>query len=136
MEDLAPEYDRNNGLIQFLGIEKREKSIVELGGTEEQQQDLDFAKQARRVGKSLTDEEKLQAIAKAEAEKNGSFMSADSNGLDDKEIVQAEEETRTHNKRSQVSVEPYNEEEKEDELTLITENSQNLRCNVLNNRNT
>lgn len=127
MEDLAPEYDRNNGLIQFLGIEKREKSIVELGGTEEQQQDLDFAKQARRVGKSLTDEEKLQAIAKAEAEKNGSFMSADSNGLDDKEIVQAEEETRTHNKKSHVSVEPYNEEEKEDELTLITENESKSR---------
>ncbi len=126
LEDLDPEYDKNNGLIQFLGIEKREKSIIELGGTEEQQQDLDFAKKARRVGKSLTEEEKLKAIADAEAKKNGSIVSSDSDRIEDKETFQSEDETRTHKRKKQVSVEPY-VDEKEDDPTLTTGNEPKSR---------
>lgn len=133
LEDLAPEYDRNNGLIQFLGIEKREKSIIELGGTEEQQQDLDFGKQARRVGKSLTEEEMLQAIADAEAKKNGKVVSADSDGLADVEIFQTEAETKTHKRRNQVTVESYTDK-KEDEPTQITGNEYKNRNGIESNR--
>lgn len=129
LEDLAPEYDKNNGLIQFLGIEKREKSIIELGGTEEQQQDLDFGKQARRVGKSLTEEEMLQAIADAEAKKNGKVVSADSDGLADEEIFLTEAETKTQKRSNQVTVEPYTDEEEEDPTPITGSESKNRNGN-------
>ena len=70
LEDLAPEYNRNNGLVEFLGIEKREKSIIELGGTEEQQEQMDFGKRIKYlVGDELSEEEVIQAIIQAKAEK-------------------------------------------------------------------
>lgn len=70
LEDLDAEYDRNNGLIQFLGIEKREKSILELGGTEEQQEQLDLGKRVKQLaGDDLTEEEIIQVIANAKAQK-------------------------------------------------------------------
>lgn len=72
LEDLDPEYDRNNGLIQFLGIEKREKSIIELGGTEEQQEQMDLGKRIKNIaGNDLTEEEIIQALADAKAKKKG-----------------------------------------------------------------
>ncbi len=71
LEDLDPDYDRNNGLVQFLNIEKREKSIIELGGTKEQQDQMDFGKMAKEAAGDLTEEEILQALAKANAEKKG-----------------------------------------------------------------
>lgn len=49
LEDLDPEYNRNNGLVQFLGIEKREKSIIELGGTKEQQEQMDLGKRLQNL---------------------------------------------------------------------------------------
>ena len=70
LEDLDSEYDRNNGLIQFLGIEKREKSILELGGTEEQQEQLDLGKRVKQLaGDDLTEEEIIQALSYAKAQK-------------------------------------------------------------------
>ncbi|MGI6223273.1 MAG: sacsin N-terminal ATP-binding-like domain-containing protein [Prevotella sp.] len=70
LEDLNPGYDRNNGLIQFLGIEKKEKSIVELGGTQEQQNQMDLGKRIKSLaGDDLTEEEIIQAIAAAKAKK-------------------------------------------------------------------
>lgn len=70
LEDLDAEYDRNNGLIQFLGIEKREKSILELGGTEEQQEQLDLGKRVKQLaGDDLTEEEIIQALSYAKAQK-------------------------------------------------------------------
>lgn len=75
LEDLAPEYDRNNGLIQFLCIEKREKSIIELGGTEEQQEQLDLGKRIRNIaGNELTEDEIIQALAEAKARKQGKMI--------------------------------------------------------------
>lgn len=72
LEDLDPLYDRNNGLIQFLGIEKREKSIIELGGTKEQQEMLDFGKQLKRMfGDDLTIEEMIKALTEVKAKKSG-----------------------------------------------------------------
>lgn len=70
LEDLDSEYDCNNGLIQFLGIEKREKSILELGGTEEQQEQLDLGKRVKQLaGDDLTEEEIIQALSYAKAQK-------------------------------------------------------------------
>lgn len=70
LEDLDIEYDRNNGLIQFLGIEKREKSILELGGTEEQQEQLDLGKRIKQLaGDDLTEEEIIQALTNAKVQK-------------------------------------------------------------------
>lgn len=72
LEDLAPEYDSYNGLIQFLGIEKREKSILEMGGTEEQQEQMELGRKIKSaVGNELTDEEMLQALIDAKAKKMG-----------------------------------------------------------------
>lgn len=74
-EDLDPEYDRNNGLIQFLGIEKREKSIIELGGTEEQQEQMDLGRRLKNLaGDVLTEEEMIQVIAEARAKKKGELL--------------------------------------------------------------
>ncbi len=70
LEDLSPEYNLHNGLIQFLNIEKREKSIIELGGTKEQQEQLDLGKRVRQiVGDDFTDEEIYQALANLRAQK-------------------------------------------------------------------
>lgn len=58
LEDLAPEYNRNNGLIAFLGITLRpkEKSIKELGGTEKQQLQQEMGVIAEKYGVSSPDE--------------------------------------------------------------------------------
>ena len=65
LEDLAPEYNRNNGLVQFLNIEKREKSILELGGSKEQQEQMDLGKLVKSfAGDELTIDEIRQAIIK------------------------------------------------------------------------
>lgn len=70
LEDLAFEYNRDNGLIDFLSIETKEKSIIELGGTEKQQKQLDLGKKIQEAAEGeLTEEEAIQAIEKAKEEK-------------------------------------------------------------------
>ena len=70
LEVLAPEYDRNNGLIQFLKIEMQQKSIIELGGTEEQQKQQELGKQIEEAsGGVLTLQEAIQAINEAKNKK-------------------------------------------------------------------
>ena len=71
LEDLAPEYNRNNGLITFLGIQKRERPvIIEMGGTEEQQSSYDFGKSIKEeFGEDLSEDEIRMALLKARAEK-------------------------------------------------------------------
>lgn len=70
LEDLADEYNRNNGLIQFLGIEKREKTILELGGTEEQQATYELAKELKAVlGNDMSEEEALELLKSEVARK-------------------------------------------------------------------
>lgn len=71
LEDLSPEYNRNNGLIKFLGIQKRERPvIIEMGGTEEQQSNYDLGKSIKdEFGKDLSEEEIRMALMKAKAEK-------------------------------------------------------------------
>ena len=70
LEDLAPEYNRNNGLITFLGIQKRERPvIIEMGGTEEQQSSYDFGKSIKEeFGADLSEDEIRMALLKARAE--------------------------------------------------------------------
>ena len=70
LENLAPEYSRSNGLIEFLGIEKREKTIIELGGTEEQQEQMDLGKRIKSIiGDDVTEDELIKLITKFKAEK-------------------------------------------------------------------
>lgn len=66
LEDLAPEYDRNNGLIELLGIKKREKSIIEMGGTIEQQCQMNLGKIVQEFGFSP---EQLKEILRKEKAK-------------------------------------------------------------------
>lgn len=95
LEDLAPEYDRNNGLLHFLGIEKREKSIVELGGTEEQQANMEIGKRIMSAaGKDLTPDEILQAICDAKAKKLGQQHQNDSSNSSENTPAIQQDETQ------------------------------------------
>ena len=55
-------YDNNIELFELLGIYKRNKSIIELGGTEEQQRDYEFAQQLRAEGITQEDLDELKRI--------------------------------------------------------------------------
>ncbi len=55
-------YDNNIELFELLGICKRNKSIIELGGTEEQQRDYEFAQQLRAEGITQEDIDELKRI--------------------------------------------------------------------------
>lgn len=75
LEDLLPEYIRNEKVIKFLGIEKRERSILDLGGTEEEQESFTLGNHLKKMAvesgvpleyvldkvKNLLEEEKLKA---------------------------------------------------------------------------
>lgn len=69
LEDLLPEYIRNERVIKFLGIEKRERSILEIGATEEEQEILDFGRNARKAAEGLSDDEIQEVLKKAADEK-------------------------------------------------------------------
>lgn len=109
-EDLDPEYDRNNGLIQFLGIEKREKSIIELGGTEEQQEQMDLGRRLKNLaGDDLTEEEMIQVVAEAKAKKKGG-MSVDKpssdTGQDTTESTQPPKKKKTDEHKPENTAKP------------------------------
>lgn len=99
LETLDPDYDRNNGLIQFLKIEIRQKSIIELGGTEEQQKQQELGKQVQEAsGGVLTDEETILAINEAKNKKlaklnknKPSYKSVQSSDSTDTEDTEQEE---------------------------------------------
>lgn len=70
LEDLAPEYNRYNGLIEFFSIRQGNQSIIDIGGTPEQQRDYDFGKRIKDIaGDEFTEEEIFRIIAKLKAEK-------------------------------------------------------------------
>lgn len=121
LEDLAPEYDRDNGLIQFLGIEKREKSIIELGGTEEQQEQLDLGKLVKGCAENLTKDEIMKALAEASAKKKGRILEA--NNTDAEEDSSEDEIEQTHiNKKK----EPAKKKHKEASKIIQTVKEENL----------
>lgn len=62
LEDLAPEYIFNDKIVRFIGIEKKEKSIIELGGTDEQQSQYELGKMVDNIKGDLTKDELVQAI--------------------------------------------------------------------------
>ena len=68
LEDLAPEYNRNTGLIELLGIKKREKSIIEMGGTFEQQCQMDLGKIVQKYG--VTQERLEEILSKEKAKES------------------------------------------------------------------
>lgn len=70
IEDLAPEYNLANGIIDFLGITKAVENISEkYGATDEEQKVFDFGAKAIAAGKGLTEEEKLAALEEASKKK-------------------------------------------------------------------
>lgn len=106
LEDLAPEYDRNNGLIQFLGIEKREKSIIELGGTEEQQEQLDLGKLVKDCAENLTNDEIMQVLAEASAKKKAKKHDTSDKDLEeDSSAEEKVEQTHKNKKKGQAKKE-------------------------------
>ena len=68
IEDLPAEYQRNEKIINFLGIKQRERSIIELGATAEEQQSLDAGRELTKAGEGLSMEE-MKAALKEAAEK-------------------------------------------------------------------
>lgn len=51
LETLHPSYSRHAMILSFLGIEKKEKSIIELGGTAKQEEQMIFGKQMELIAK-------------------------------------------------------------------------------------
>lgn len=80
LEDLLPEYNRDYDLIKFLKIEKRERSILDLGGTEKEQeifqQGKDFVKMAEENGMPIDEmKEKFEQFLKSEKLKQNTMES-------------------------------------------------------------
>lgn len=66
IEDLPSEYVFNQNVFNFLGIKRREKSITELGGTEEQQKSMELGRMITDIiGGNLSQEEVIQALTNA-----------------------------------------------------------------------
>jgi len=63
-------YDNNPHLFELLGIYKRNKSITELGGTEEQQQDYELGRKLREAGITSEDIDALIKLKKERVVKN------------------------------------------------------------------
>lgn len=83
LEDLAPEYNRNNGLISFLNIGHRpeEKSIKELGGTDAQQRQQQLGAFAEHLGLTREDMLNLAMSKKNKADKQNSPSNTIDNDL-------------------------------------------------------
>ena len=65
LETLHPSYSCHEEILSFLGIEKKEKSIIELGGTEKQEEQLNIGKKLEAIAKSkgMSVEELLNAVS-------------------------------------------------------------------------
>lgn len=66
-EELADEYNLTNGVLAYLNIQKKEKSIVELGGSQEQQDEMEMGQMLKRLGIN-SKEELMDYIASLEQE--------------------------------------------------------------------
>lgn len=123
-------YDNNVELFELLGIYKRNKSIIELGGTEEQQRDYEFAQQLRAEGITQEDIDELKRIKnerlarktqkhKKENEENDSFVQEEyqpnspSESLDD---MFNEPVTSKKKKNDQHDIDPVDSNEEIQEL--------------------
>ncbi len=91
-------YDNNITLFELLGIHKKNKSITELGGTEEQQQDYELGRKLRENG--ITNED-IEALIR---EKN------------ERALKKKKEETRIEN---QQNAEPFEEFYSDDDETSL-----------------
>ena len=69
-------YENNPHLFELLGIYKKHKSITELGGTEEQQQDYELGRKLREAG--ITEDD-IDALLKIKEERNIKNRKNDSN---------------------------------------------------------
>lgn len=83
LEDLPVEYNYNESLINLLGIKKREISIIELGGTEEQQKALDFGRMLQNIAPNVPIEELLALAKEAEEKKKNEAFEVVKNESDD-----------------------------------------------------
>lgn len=64
LEMLHPSYSRHQEILSFLGIEKKEKSIIELGGTEKQEEQRNLGEQLEHLARSkgMSVDELLQTL--------------------------------------------------------------------------
>lgn len=71
VEDLAPDYHLDNGMIEFLGIEKRTQNLQEkYGVTDEEQQTFEVgARIVNEIDDDFSQEEAIAAIREAKAKK-------------------------------------------------------------------
>ena len=69
IEDLSSEYILNQNVINFLGLKRQEKSITELGGTEEQQESMELGRMITRIAGNMSNEEICQLFSNAVLEK-------------------------------------------------------------------
>ena len=81
-------YDNNSYLFDLLGIYKKNKSITELGGTEEQQQDYELGRKLREAG--ITKEE-IDEFLRSKKEKTVSTKKRESD-IENPQNAQMQEE--------------------------------------------
>ena len=93
LEDLAPEYILNDKIVRFIGIEKKEKSIIELGGTDEQQNYYDLGKLIDNIKGDLTEYEILQLVKDASTQKKSKLQES----INPKETTISEISTQEEN---------------------------------------
>lgn len=76
LEDLPLEYNYNEKIINLLGIKKQEISIIELGGTEEQQRALDLGRMIQNAAPNVPMEEVIALLKEAEEKKKNELLEA------------------------------------------------------------
>lgn len=76
IEDLPIEYDRDEKIIRFLGIKRRERSIIELGGTQEQQKALELGRKIQEIAPNMSNEEIVAYLTEKSKEKRNEVQVA------------------------------------------------------------
>lgn len=111
VEELAPEYSSFNGIIEFLGIEKKTQNLQEkYGATDEEQQTFEMgAKIAQEIDDDFSQEDLFEAIRAAKAKKKLEKLQ--------KEV----EDKREQEKLSNVTEETEEEEKNTDNTDDINE---------------
>lgn len=127
VEELAPEYNTNNGVIEFLGIEKKTQDLQEkYGVTEEEQQTYEIGSIiAQVIDEDFSKEEVMEAVRIAKAKKLQERV------LQNNERTKEEEKKETKPVENE-DIEELTEESKEDideKLKKRWEEKSNRRVN-------
>lgn len=88
-EDLiSAGYDNNPYLFELLGIHKKNKSIIELGGTEEQQNDCELGRKMREAG--ITEDD-FYTLLKIKEERNIKNQKKETKAYQDQDVIITDE---------------------------------------------